>query len=1588
MATFEDTLAGSADISGDEQPTRPMTTSEMNSAQQAQVNRTQQGAQSPLQPFQGKPGTFVPMGEKGATTDKSGQQSGQQDGQKQSDQGQGGNASGPDAGYQNAPQDIGQMAGNAWAALTKGAKNPFSQSDWFGAVKDDAGASWSAAHDLYGIYSYLVDPNRVADSVRMTWAKDDARSQITQAALTAYSYGLAAGPLGLPLAIGDITNRTVAGLVGGPKAAQAAKQASPAEMVTQKVVPEAVQAGTDPTMYLAPEGKLGMAAAAAIPGLQGMLSSDQSQVNSAMLWAGITAGVMGMGHLPSWARKLLGSSIEDWPQVEQAVKQAVAKGDEARKLAQNPFAKNVPDHVQASLDAANQELAELNKPKVAAQPNLKTNPKTGELTQVLTDVQKKARNRFYKSIGVKDEGEFSKYVVEHGLDPAQTKRFVDNYKVLGFTDPLLQEGQKERVYVDPRQHLDAMQQEDPKAYQRAAQSIGSFHVLKELAEAGPWGNDLSPVQSIMRGLVGWNHTLGIFEKNFVQDLKAVDPSLDGTKLAGIIELGEEGQGEYDKLSSTGKYAVDMYRLYANMVNQYERRAGVKIGQVQSYIPRISQYISPLTRQRGGVAKRILTPEFGKSRNWITQAQGQFASFKPADLEPLRKQLGQAGSALSHDDLATLQHVVNGVGGQDGESLMAFLRGLDNPSQIKKTIDQWWKGGVNFTPQSLGMKLVPAFKTVTESNDYISKVRSRFPGVLMGAPETAKKLAKSESGVELPLNDPEIKRIIQEKDHKAAEDLAKQIFKPHMTDLFDIMDSGHFSRQMKAAHTAEVLKELEKTQVKIADQTHFAATKVTTDARANKMFSDLGYRTPKEAAGPYQGYLFAPEIAKFIDKASQHRDLGFIEKIAQLEQKAVGLIMYSPLIHGMNMVGRIGAYGINQTLLGNGGMLLDYLKHGKELSKEERAVTANLRRSEAWMHGVVTPHQARTVAGDMGSAVSNALSDTEMSTIGVDKENPAAHGSMTTKQKLAELENLTGFAKVKSWNDNLNRVMWNKISDFGVAVYHVEKEAAIKAGNTPENAAAWAARRANTWMGHVSEVDHNPTVHTISRLALFAPNWWRTFGELMAPIYKNAGISWTPEMKKYVFKQQASTMVSMLAMQKVVGNALNLVTSGHSQFQNQSGHQDDLELSNPWLVQALQAAGFPGSDKVDSVLGYDPNSDGHIYLENPFARQQRSVESALGLQSGYKDWQPSDVVSGGEKFLAARVSPLVNALATLGNIDLYNSVSTQSWRNINPDHQTPDGWNLAYAMLMATPLAGAAQPLAREMSDKNKPMSSVPGPMGTKIPKFLSDMLDGAPHGFGGLALSLLGVNAPYESSSKTRGTNLSDEDYRKLNALDQQYTTQMTNLSQMAMQGQIPPNAWKDEYQQLSADHRAGLSALLKGAPDAASGTMGMVADWESLYDQAINPSTGLLDQETLALLQNQFRQQHSQAQMDAMQATLSKNDSKYPMLALYHQSLNAYDQWKNQWASDHSVNVAKLNDESVQYGMLYPNRKQAAQFLHEHPELNAYYKARNAQFYRTGPGQIYGLFVGNTQATALAQREGLTPQQYAAQLAPRSQVA
>lgn len=1287
-------------------------------------------------------------------------------------------------------------------------------------------------------------------------------------------------------------------------------------------------------------------------------------------WAAITGALMNGGRLDGAVGRAVDAAI---PGLHAMTQDAVRLNDAAKRIAQNPYHQELPPYLQRELDAANQELAARPKTNVVSEPNLKRDPKTNEISQQLTAAQQKQRNNFLNKFGVKDEAGFKNYVLMRGgLSTEESAYFAKHYKATLFTDPLHAEDIRPGEFIDPASHLDPLLKANPQAHGRAVSAIANFHALSEMADKGSFGSE-NPAEAILRGAVGFNHSLDIFERQFADTLRAVDPKLDGEHLAKILETGGSNSPEYAKLSPSGKFVHDLYRLYANMSHTYQRRAGLTTGYIQNYVPRIDHVLG-VSKNRSGASSGPLIADYAKSRQWRLEATPKLTSVSTAEMAALSRRLGEKGAGLSEDHLAHLHQLLAALSEGDDQVLMQQLRKSDN---VATQIEDWVKSTQDISPDSLKLRMVQAFQTIGDLNIHLTGRRQQLVRSLLSAPESAVKMTKAETGVDLNLKDPEVARIIAQKDTKAAESLALKLFTPKRTDLFDILGSGHFSKQFKAAHSAEVMKELEKTIVDLGDGAQGYAAVRKVGGRGDNIHTDRGYRAAQGAAMKYQDYLFAPQVAKFMERATRQSDLGLLEPLARLVQSAVKLIMYNPLFHGWNMAGRAMSFGGSHPV-----ELVHWLKNDRVLSKMsplEREAAIYSQRLEAWHNGVVTPHAARTVASDIGSHLSNTFGDVDQHALGITKE-----GSI--RRTLKALPGAGKVEKIHSAYEGMQRVMWNQISDFGVAVFHIEREAQIRAGIDPENAARYAARRANSWMGHVSELDHNPNLHKLSRLVFFAPNYWRTLAELMMPVYKNSGIQFTPEMTGYIMRNQVATIASMFAMQKVTGNAANWVTSGHWQDSNQPGNQDRIEISRPELVRMLQSIGYPGMDKIDPNTGVDPSTGAHFYMDNPLARQPFALEQAAGLQSGYADWQPADALHGSQKVLAGRLSPLIDALGALRNIDVYNSLSTGTIRNINPDSDLGSGWNLAYAALAMTPLGLSTQSVSKEFQAKNQPMKSQQGPFGTTVPKVINDMLGGTKSMPLGITAALTGVNPPYETSQKTRGAQVGDDTYRKLNQINATYQTQTQGLAQEFFTGRskdgqpFSPQQWQQQHQKLANDHRAQVEALMGGTPDYTHGTKGMVSQYEALYAQATDPSTGELDPDQLATLQSQFKSQHSQAEIDAMNAELNKNKQADPAYNLYQQALDGYASWRQQYAQDNGISVGRLKSESTQYAKLYGDPNAQADYLSAHPELQDYRAARQSDFYNTPQGLLYGLFYPNSVTRQSLISSRLSPLQAAQQ--------
>src|SRR5262249_36536974 len=105
--------------------------------------------------------------------------------------------------------------------------------------------------------------------------------------------------------------------------------------------------------------------------------------------------------------------------------------------------------------------------------------------------------------------------------------------------------------------------------------------------------------------------------------------------------------------------------------------------------------------------------------------------------------------------------------------------------------------------------------------------------------------------------------------------------------------------------------------------------------------------------------------------------------------------------------------------------------------------------------------------------------------------------------------------------------------------------------------------------------------------------------------------------------------------------------------------------------------------------------------------------------------------------------------------------------------------------------------------------------------------------------------------------------------------------------------------------------------------------------------------------------------QMQQMDAMLHQNDTRFPMVALYHKVQSQFDQWQHEWAVRNNVDINQLHKETAEYGALFGDAQASRAYLRQHRELNAYETAKRREWNRTQNGMIYALFYGNNATVA-----------------------
>ncbi|HEY1716137.1 MAG TPA: hypothetical protein VGG07_24785 [Solirubrobacteraceae bacterium] len=587
---------------------------------------------------------------------------------------------------------------------------------------------------------------------------------------------------------------------------------------------------------------------------------------------------------------------------------------------------------------------------------------------------------------------------------------------------------------------------------------------------------------------------------------------DGARDAGLgdrLTRAVEGDRKvYDALSPEAKYIVDSYRLIKASTRRAARDAGYEIGELPNYLPRL---IKRAPGEAGDAGRDI------RSLGSSGDLQGQARKARR-----LRAELG-----VYHPD--------------------------DDPEVEREAVI-----------------LRQAYDTVHEANDAVSRQRGRWITSALDPTQDVRDLEGKEAVAairKLYASDPGAAA-------RLAHDQAQGLFPELETNFLQIANRS-VGRQIAAIQSHQAVTRLRDSMGVIkgaSDQVPRALAQRLSEVsqRDAEQLRALGYGESNSAW--FKGVLFHPDFLKLLKRsedlrASMTNASGWAKHLNTIEGLFVKMIMYSPMIHGLNIAGRMGTAWMSHPLLmtkfvtragrrGAGETLRGFLNpDDMARDAESMHLTADAVRAGVKLPDITNPagEMLRRLGDDVGDgAVQEAPYVTDADSI------DASH----VRKGLDTLRKL-GAPIVSGW-DHANALLWGNVRDFGVMMYHVEHEGLLRMGYSEDVARPLAARRANSWMGMVAPEDANPMTHALARLTMFAPNWWRTWGELLTGIYRDSGFHWTPARVAGQIGNDLRVGMAALMFQKLSGNAMNYAMSGHLQEQNQPGNRFPALRASWWL----------------------------------------------------------------------------------------------------------------------------------------------------------------------------------------------------------------------------------------------------------------------------------------------------------------------------------------------------------------------------------------------------------------------------------------
>jgi hypothetical protein len=859
-----------------------------------------------------------------------------------------------------------------------------------------------------------------------------------------------------------------------------------------------------------------------------------------------------------------------------------------------------------------------------------------------------------------------------------------------------------------------------------------------------------------------------------------------------------------------------------------------------------------------------------------------------------------------------------------------------------------------------------YGSIAEANKEFASRRKELAEAILGDhPEMDPKLAAKHAAEHIPNFSTDVVQVL-------AKDLARSIKNTHHVEVMDKLANAHTKVDGLRVPAAFKLRDSKAFQGPSMD----ASLKRLSPGEQAEHLRKLGYRTLEGTKGEF---LVHPGFSGPWNRTYQAslRDQSKGLKLARtLTRWGLTAIMFDPLWHAWNMVGRGMDLAFTHPVTVAKSIWEQELGHklGEQDARQRWEQTID----RAVAHGHIYDLGHQNHMGELLHGWGQATGDAEVGTALGEavSQAPQTWAERSVGQKVGSV----AMSPVGAYN-HVNGWFRQRYSDLGVLAFMAEEKHALARGLDPSTAAILGATRGNAWKGAVAPEQwaSNPMAHQASQLLAFAPNWWRSYVGLAAGRYYAAGIAPSKSLARYWAINQAKTMFGMWFANSLSGNAINYLTSGHMQYENQPGNK------NSW--------------EMDRFTPPDLKTGKHTVMENVFARQQKDTWAALGLSAPPEDyaaaaldpnapapapWDPTRAV----QTIFAREGVLPQSAAVASNLDLYGTIKAgmnAQW--VDPEHP---GWFaggdpaaeaklLAAAGMALTPFGIGTQRAIQPPPPDGRPAPD--GSFGSDFPQWAQDVLGiGTKDKDAQWVGAAFGVRGPYQAAEKGPGEGMSTTKRMEVNDHVKQYDEQLAAQETKVAQGDMTLDEWARMHHDASAFNAGYMQSAYEGVAEADSGAAGVMNRWEKLYnykgsDGSVTLEDGeinhvLLDKKRAELESEVKSRPDGVATWNLFQSEIHKGELKHPIVKTYNDTMKAYDSFQGSYASSHGTTQVELKSELSSYYNSGTAKERVA-YERAHPVLQDYFKQKRNWERTTRGGFLYGMFTKSSYISDLKDHLG-----------------